>query len=461
MANLVSVATAQVVEFIPSSPKFDLEKLHVVLDDGRAWYRLDEIMSGLTLISLDDTLNRLHPEALRQVAGVWYIEHGWLNTALTLARNPKAYKFNAWILQEVKPMVTKMLAEPAPVKTAALPATKPAPINKISDVLKKFGITTTKFYRVLKKNNLTTDDLRDKSGNFTDAGLTRLETLLHSKPEPITAAFKDEPALPQVVSENPVLEFASEQFGKVRVLERDGEPWFVAADVCDLFEVTNRNRVMQEIDDDEKGGTQLSTPGGIQKFTIISESGLYTLLFALQPRKARGVSNEEVERRWEKLHQFKRWVTHDVLPSIRKRGMYATPMTARQMIESPDFARTVLEALIAEQEKNAALQQKIEADAPKVLFSDTVEDRGQYVGLGTFAKMLYNDETHVGRQKLIRWLRSNNYFIQKAPLPYQEYINKGWFFVKTKIISTGEAIPVTLITPKGQIALTTAFKRSH
>lgn len=447
MANLVNVATAKVVEFVPSSPKFDLEKLHVVFDDGRAWYRLDEIMSGLTLISLDDTLNRLHPEALRQVAGVWYIEHGWLNTALTLARNPKAYKFNAWILQEVKPMVTKMLAEPAPVKTAALPAVKSAPINKVSDVLKKFGITTTKFYRVLKKNNLTTDDLRDKSGNFTDAGLTRLETLLHSKPEPITVAFKDEPALPQVVSENPVLEFASEQFGKVRVLERDGEPWFVAKDMAEILLYKNPQEAIRDhVDPEDKGVSEILTPGGKQKLPIINESGFYSLVIRSKLPAAKA---------------FKRWVTHDVLPSIRKRGMYATPMTARQMIESPDFARTVLEALIAEQEKNVALQQKIEADAPKVLFSDTVEDRGQYVGLGTFAKMLYNDETHVGRQKLIRWLRSNNYFIQKAPLPYQEYINKGWFFVKTKIISTGEAIPVTLITPKGQIALTTAFKRSH
>lgn len=429
----------QITEFTPSCPS-NLKKLHVIIDDGRAWYPLEEIMCGLTLIDLRDTLDRLDPEAVSQIGNIWYINDTWLNTAMSLARNPKAYNFNSWLLKEVKPMVQKILANPSTVATTS-------PINKVADVMKKFGIGTTRFYKALKKNNLTTEDLRDKSGNFTDAGLAKLESIFHSEPKPITDAFKDGHALPQIVSENPVLEFASEQFGKVRVLERDGEPWFVAKDMAEILLYKNPQEAIRDhVDPEDKGVSEILTPGGKQKLPIINESGFYSLVIRSKLPAAKA---------------FKRWVTHDVLPSIRKRGMYATPMTARQMLESPDFARTVLEALISEQEKNVALQQKIAADAPKVLFSDTVEDRGQNVGLGTFAKMLYNDETQIGRQKLIRWLRSKNYFIQNAPIPYQEYINKGWFLVKTKIINTGEAVPVTLITPKGQIALTTAYKQSY
>ena len=113
-----------------------------------------------------------------------------------------------------------------------------------------------------------------------------------------------------------IIEFAREGSG-VRVIEIDEEPWFVAADVCNYFGVTNRNRALQRLEDDEKGGTQLSTRGGMQNVTIINESGLYSLLFALQPQKARGVTQEQVVERTLQIESFRRWVTSEVLPSIR------------------------------------------------------------------------------------------------------------------------------------------------
>ena len=123
---------------------------------------------------------------------------------------------------------------------------------------------------------------------------------------------------------NAVEVFNNEEFGSVRTTMIDGEPWFVAADVCEHFGVTNRNRVMQNIDAEDKGGTQIDTPGGMQTVTIVNESGLYAILFALQPSKARGVTEEYIEERQQKLRKFKRWITHDVIPTIRKTGSYLT-----------------------------------------------------------------------------------------------------------------------------------------
>ena len=116
--------------------------------------------------------------------------------------------------------------------------------------------------------------------------------------------------------------FENEQFGQVRVIEQDGEPWFVAKDVCEVFGETNRNRAMQNLDEDEKGYTQIVTPGGEQQLAIVNEAGLYSMLFAMQPTKARGVDVGYVSEREQKLKTFKRWVTHDVIPSIRKHGAY-------------------------------------------------------------------------------------------------------------------------------------------
>src|SRR5690606_22273894 len=120
---------------------------------------------------------------------------------------------------------------------------------------------------------------------------------------------------------------------EVRTVTIEGEPWFVAKDVCDVFGETNRNRAMQSLDDDEKGYTQMNTPGGTQRSAIVNESGLYSLLFAMQPTKARGVSEAHISARVDKLRKFKRWVTSEVLPTIRKHGMYATDA----LLDDPDL----------------------------------------------------------------------------------------------------------------------------
>ena len=103
------------------------------------------------------------------------------------------------------------------------------------------------------------------------------------------------------------------------------EPWFVAKDVADYFGDMNRERTMRALDDDEKGVTQMTTPGGNQTVAIVNESGLYSMIFQYQPQKARGVSTDYINERREKIRAFRKWVTGEVLPSLRKYGYYVDP----------------------------------------------------------------------------------------------------------------------------------------
>lgn len=123
--------------------------------------------------------------------------------------------------------------------------------------------------------------------------------------------------------------FKNEEFGSIRTFVKNGEYWFVGRDVCNAFQDKNPNRSIGRIDDCDKRFLKIKDSlGREQTVTVINESGLYALLFAMQPQKANkdGVSNAypiEVQERIEKLRRFKRWVTHDVLPTLRKTGSYS------------------------------------------------------------------------------------------------------------------------------------------
>ena len=125
--------------------------------------------------------------------------------------------------------------------------------------------------------------------------------------------------------------FTNEELNaNIRVVEIDGQPFFVAKDVCESFGDTNYRRSVARLDDDEKSISSIDTLGGKQQMSVVNEAGLYTLLFYMQPQKAKGVSQNDtlIDERIAKLKQFKRWITHDVLPSIRKHGKYELPKIA-------------------------------------------------------------------------------------------------------------------------------------
>lgn len=114
--------------------------------------------------------------------------------------------------------------------------------------------------------------------------------------------------------------FENPEFGRIRALERDGEPWFVAADVCRYLEIKNSRDALSRLDDDEKGVVSTDTPGGKQTLNIVNEYGLYVLVLGSRKKEAKA---------------FKRWITHEVIPSIRKTGGYIKPDSVELMTPAP------------------------------------------------------------------------------------------------------------------------------
>jgi prophage antirepressor-like protein len=110
---------------------------------------------------------------------------------------------------------------------------------------------------------------------------------------------------------------------KIRVIDKEDGTWFVAKDVSEFFGDSNYKRSLRGLDDDERGVTHMNTPGGMQDVNVINESGLYHLLFNMTPQKAPGTEKEYVKKRIEKITKFRRWVTHDVIPTIRRTGSYS------------------------------------------------------------------------------------------------------------------------------------------
>lgn len=243
---------------------------------------------------------------------------------------------------------------------------------------------------------------------------------------------------------------------EIRTIEKDGALWWVANDVCDVFGETNRNRAMQSLEKDEKGYTQMDTPGGKQNVAIVNESGLYSMLFAMQPAKARGVSDEYIERRSEQLRQFKRWVTHEVLPSIRKHGAYMTADTIEKALLNPDTIIQIATALKEEKEKskaleavNSALVVDLEIARPKVDYFNELVDRNLLTNFRETAKQL-----EVPPKRFVQFLIDKKYIYRDKRgrlMPYAQHVDNGLFEIKESVNDkTQWSGTQTLITPKGR-----------
>lgn len=241
---------------------------------------------------------------------------------------------------------------------------------------------------------------------------------------------------------------------EVRTVEKDGQPWWVLKDVCEVFGDTNYRRVSAKLDNEEKGVSQIATPGGQQNMTIINESGLYNALFSMRPEKARGVTDEYIEERTENLRSFKRWVTHEVLPSIRKHGAYMTPEKLHEVIMNPDTMIELCNALKAEQDKNKALQIANSAltvenaiAKPKADYFDELVDRNLLTNFRETAKQL-----GIKQNKFVDFLLSKKYIYRDKRgklMPYAEYSNSGLFEIKECFNDkTQWRGTQTLVTPK-------------
>lgn len=241
--------------------------------------------------------------------------------------------------------------------------------------------------------------------------------------------------------------FKNEDFGSVRALVINDEPWFVGKDVAEVLGYKNtRDALSKHVDDEDKGVAKCDTLGGIQNIAIINESGLYSLVLSSKLPSAK---------------KFKRWMTSEVLPTLRKTGQYnirdsytiADPIErAKRWIEEEKERQT----LIAE---NAELK-------PKALFADAISASKGCITIGALAKMLAQNGVTIGQNRLYEWLRENGYLMKNGTdknVATQRFIDQGLFRLReNKVIINGEETvvkPTTLVTCKGQKYFINMFLR--
>lgn len=230
---------------------------------------------------------------------------------------------------------------------------------------------------------------------------------------------------------------------QVRTVVRDGEPWFVGKDVADILGYKNqRDALAKHVDDEDKNSVAIRD--GIQgnpNKVVINESGLYSLIVASKLPTAK---------------VFKRWVTSEVLPTIRKHGAYMDTDIIEKSLADPDFLIQLATTLKEEKQRRMEAEAKIAADEHKVDFYDAVGNTSATLTVERFAKLVTEKlGIQTGRNRMFQWLRKNG-FLQANNMPYQRYINNGWF--KTyEVIKAGHAFTVPSITGKGQQKLFEKF----
>lgn len=242
---------------------------------------------------------------------------------------------------------------------------------------------------------------------------------------------------------NDIKIFENPSFGTIRTVARNGEPWFVAADVCRALEIVNNRDALSRLDADEKGVGSTDTPGGNQDMTIVNEPGLYALVLGSRKPEARA---------------FKRWITHEVIPDIRKHGMYATDNTVERMLDNPDAMIALLERYRDEKAQRVALEAKAEKDAPKVLFADSVASSNQSILVGHLAKMMRQNGFEVGQNRLFDILRRDGFLCasgDRRNMPSQRSMEAGLMEIKERSINNPDGTIRLTITPmvtgKGQV----------
>jgi anti-repressor protein len=226
---------------------------------------------------------------------------------------------------------------------------------------------------------------------------------------------------------------------EVRTVLIDGEPWFVARDVCEVLGISNVSDTLSKVlDDDEKGIATVYTLGGVQQVSIISEAGLYSL--TLKSRKPEA-----------KL--FKRWITHEVLPTIRKTGgVYMSLRKAEELLSNPDLIIGYAQQVKELRAQAAQQQQRIDADRPKVLFSDALTCSPSTILVRELAKLLHQNGVDMGEKRLFEWLRENGYLIKRGYRDYnqptQRAMEMGLIEVQTRNVSDASGKVIVTKTPR-------------
>lgn len=234
---------------------------------------------------------------------------------------------------------------------------------------------------------------------------------------------------------------------QLRIIERNNEPLFVAKDVCDILEIKNPSDALKRLDEDERTRLNLGRQGNTN---VVNEFGLYNLVLGSRKPEAK---------------QFKRWITHEVIPSIRKTGGYVAndDLFIQTYLPNADeqtklLFKTTLETVRKQNDQIAAMK-------PKALFADAVETSESSVLVGELSKILRQNGINIGQNRLFAWLRENGYLIRKKGesynLPTQRSMDLGLFEIKKRTINNPDgSVRVTRtpkVTGKGQIYFVNKF----
>lgn len=245
--------------------------------------------------------------------------------------------------------------------------------------------------------------------------------------------------------------FSNPEFGNIRAIANGDEIWFLAKDPCEMLG-TRTNNLRSILDEDEistlsqvranDGTIDIGPDQGGRDPLVISESGFYHLILASRKPEAKAI---------------RRWVTDEVLRSIRKHGVYATPEAAERLMDDPDFMIKTFTALKEERERCAELEAENAALAPKALFADAVEASGTCILVGDLAKLLSQNGVDIGQNRLFEWLRANGYLMKAGGsknMPTQRSMDMGLFQVKERTFQNPDGsvrvTKTTKVTGKGQ-----------
>lgn len=224
--------------------------------------------------------------------------------------------------------------------------------------------------------------------------------------------------------------FKNQEFGSVRTLVIDNEPWFVGKDVADVLGYADTNQAIRKhVDNEDRLTRRFDGTGQSRDMTIINESGLYSLVLSSKLPSAK---------------KFKRWVTSEVLPALRKTGQYQV----KDLSGSELMARALIEA----QNVLAAKDKVIEEMKPKVVFADAVATSHTSILVGELAKILKQNGIDMGQKRLFAWLREKGYLIKRQGtdynMPTQKAMELGLFEIKEGSYVNGSGVNITTKTPK-------------
>ena len=242
--------------------------------------------------------------------------------------------------------------------------------------------------------------------------------------------------------------FSNGEFRVRTSTDSDGTVWFVGKDIAEALEYSldgGMGRIFGHVPDCWKGGKRIATvERGMQEMLCLTEQGVYFFL---------GRSDKP------KALPYQMWIAGDVVPSIRKHGVYMTAQVQEQLIADPDFIIRLAQELKAERIKVQALQEQAAQDRPKVIFAEAVDASSSSILIGNLAKILRQNGVNIGQNRLFAWLRENGYLMnckgERWNFPTQASIDRELFEVKTRIINNPDGSTkithTTKVTGKGQI----------